>query len=306
MATAAAMRSRRAFSGSDLLRSPKSMFSCTVFHGNSANCWNTTARSGPGAVTGRLPTVTVPAVGNSRPAAIRRHVVLPQPDGPTIATNSRSCTVKLTSLSAGNDVPSRSNSRDTWSKTMALTGLPFAPRAAGFSVATIGAWGGPARSWLQQHPGGGAAALVKVAERIRAFGERTLLDPSEIAEGPALERRDRRDEVGGRIRVRADQRHLGERELAHVDLARPIGEADVHHDAAGLHRRQRGGARRPGADGVDDEIDARVGHAVALGGIEDRRPACAAGRGAPQRIRLAERDRLHALALQQQRGEQPD
>ena len=30
---------------------PNSMLSRTVFHGNSANCWNTTARSGPGSVT---------------------------------------------------------------------------------------------------------------------------------------------------------------------------------------------------------------------------------------------------------------
>ena len=35
-------------------------------------------------------TLTVPAVGNTSPTAIGRQVVLPQADGPTIATNTRS------------------------------------------------------------------------------------------------------------------------------------------------------------------------------------------------------------------------
>ena len=78
-----------------------------VFHGNSANCWKTTARSGPGAVTGRPPTLTTPALGNSNPAAMRRHVVLPHPDGPTIATNSFSATARSTRSTAGTSAPAR-------------------------------------------------------------------------------------------------------------------------------------------------------------------------------------------------------
>ena len=76
------------------------MLSNTVFQGNRANCWKTTARSGPGAVTGRPSTLTKPAVGNSNPAARRRHVVLPHPDGPTTATNSFSATARSTRSTA--------------------------------------------------------------------------------------------------------------------------------------------------------------------------------------------------------------
>ena len=46
-----------------------------------------------------------PLVGASKPATIRKHVVLPQPDGPTIATNSLSATVKLVSPTARNSLP---------------------------------------------------------------------------------------------------------------------------------------------------------------------------------------------------------
>ncbi len=76
------------------------MFSRTVFQGNSANCWKTTARSGPGCVTALPLTLTMPALGGSKPATMRRQVVLPQPDGPTIATNSLSAISRLMSSSA--------------------------------------------------------------------------------------------------------------------------------------------------------------------------------------------------------------
>src|SRR6218665_3207053 len=71
---------------------PTPMLSQTVFQGKSANCWNPTARSGPGRVTTSLSTITQPPVGCSRPAAMRMQVVLPQPNGPTKATNSRATT----------------------------------------------------------------------------------------------------------------------------------------------------------------------------------------------------------------------
>ncbi len=89
------------------------MFSHTLFHGNSANCWNTTARSGPGASTTTPPTFTVPVLGNSRPATIRMQVVLPQPDGPTIATNSFSRIVRSMPSSVRKSLPSRVKTRRT-------------------------------------------------------------------------------------------------------------------------------------------------------------------------------------------------
>jgi len=51
---------------------------------------------------------------------MRRQVVLPQPDGPTSATNSRSRTSKETLSTASVSRPSRLNARDTPSKTMSL------------------------------------------------------------------------------------------------------------------------------------------------------------------------------------------
>src|SRR6478672_8650043 len=196
------MRSRRGASAMPLLRSPKSMFSYTVFHGNSANCWNTTARSGPGLVTGRPPTLTVPDVGDSSPAAMRRHVVLPQPDGPTIATNSRSRTFNEIRSSAGNDWPSRWKTRLTASNTMSLTRA--LPRLSGWR---------PSRA--QHDLRRRAASQVQVAERGSALGERPLLHPVEVAERALVQRKCRGAQVCCRVRVRADQRDLGKRQLAH-------------------------------------------------------------------------------------------
>src|SRR5216683_3121337 len=114
------MRERRSSVATPAARKPKSIFSTTLFQGNSANCWNTTERSGPGPVTRLFPTVSEPVVGKSRPAAMRRHVVLPQPEGPTTATNSFSRTSKLTLSTAAISLPSRRNSRVTPSNTILL------------------------------------------------------------------------------------------------------------------------------------------------------------------------------------------
>src|SRR5438067_5980546 len=57
--------------------------------------------AGLSAVTSRLPNHTLPLAGTSRPARMRRSVVLPDPDGPSKATNSPSSMVSDTSPSAG-------------------------------------------------------------------------------------------------------------------------------------------------------------------------------------------------------------
>src|SRR5689334_7355152 len=46
-------------------------------------------------------TSTAPSSGSSKPAMMFISVLLPQPDGPTMATNSPSATVKLTSDTTG-------------------------------------------------------------------------------------------------------------------------------------------------------------------------------------------------------------
>src|SRR5438876_237374 len=72
----------------------------TVRHGSSEASWKTTARSGPGFVTAWPSTRMRPAVAAMRPSTTERNVVLPQPDGPTIATNSPSVTFRSTPSSA--------------------------------------------------------------------------------------------------------------------------------------------------------------------------------------------------------------
>src|SRR3954447_10589152 len=52
-------------------------------------------------VTSRLPNHTLPRSGTSRPARMRSSVVLPDPEGPSRATNSPSSMVSETSPSAG-------------------------------------------------------------------------------------------------------------------------------------------------------------------------------------------------------------
>src|SRR5215469_1347383 len=81
------------------------MLSATVRHGKSAYSWNTTPRSGPGAVTGRSSMSTAPVVGGMNPATMESHVLLPHPLGPTMLTNSLSPTVKLRPLIASTASP---------------------------------------------------------------------------------------------------------------------------------------------------------------------------------------------------------
>src|SRR5262249_47173715 len=69
-------------------------------HGSSEASWNTTARSGPGFVTSRPSTRMRPALAAIKPSTTERNVVLPQPDGPTIDTNSPSMIFKSTPSSA--------------------------------------------------------------------------------------------------------------------------------------------------------------------------------------------------------------
>src|SRR6266849_7860433 len=82
-------------------------FSSTVRHGKSTGSWNTipTLRLGP--LTRRPSSSTLPDEDDKRPPRIRSSVVLPQPDGPTIVTNSPSATSSVTSASARIREPAR-------------------------------------------------------------------------------------------------------------------------------------------------------------------------------------------------------
>src|SRR5689334_8520884 len=74
------------------------MFSHTVIHGMSEKFWNTTMRSSPGPAIS-LPSRTMPpALALSSPAMMLSSVDLPQPECPTIVTNSPFSMRKCTSL----------------------------------------------------------------------------------------------------------------------------------------------------------------------------------------------------------------
>src|SRR5690349_15085073 len=72
----------------------------TVRHGSRLSFWKTKPRSPPGLVTGLPSIVTRPAVAGSRPAMMRRKVVLPQPLGPTSEMNSPGATERSIARSA--------------------------------------------------------------------------------------------------------------------------------------------------------------------------------------------------------------
>jgi hypothetical protein len=77
-------------------------FANTVRQGKRLSVWNTKPRSTPGPLTGRPSSLTSPALAGSRPATMRRNVVLPQPEGPTTAMNSPRSTTRSMSCSARN------------------------------------------------------------------------------------------------------------------------------------------------------------------------------------------------------------
>ncbi len=66
----------------------------TVSQGISEQLWKITPRSGPGPVIGLPLQVTVPVVGNSRPAIRLMSVVLPVPEKPSSTRNSPASTAR--------------------------------------------------------------------------------------------------------------------------------------------------------------------------------------------------------------------
>src|SRR5579864_4158672 len=115
-------------------------FCSTVLHGSRTGDWKTTptSRLGPSNLWPR--TSTSPCERPSTPERILSRVVLPQPLGPTMLTNSRSRTSRLTSFRACSCEASRAvyhfcrsttRSRRSWagiSGQLALLGLPHQRR----------------------------------------------------------------------------------------------------------------------------------------------------------------------------------
>ena len=80
-------------------------FSITVRQGNSASVWNTKPMRGSMPLTGAPMTRTSPALGLASPVTRLSVVDLPQPVGPTTATNSPRSTVMVKSRIAVSDLP---------------------------------------------------------------------------------------------------------------------------------------------------------------------------------------------------------
>src|SRR5580704_13104573 len=74
---------------------PMMALASTVRHGSRLSFWNTKPRSVPGSRTARPSSNTSPEDACSRPATMRKNVVLPQPLGPTTEMNSPRSTVRL-------------------------------------------------------------------------------------------------------------------------------------------------------------------------------------------------------------------
>src|SRR5262245_58528273 len=93
------MTARRSLGERPVCSSGNSTFSSTVHHGSSAKSWNTKV-SGLRLSAGGAPrSSAAPLLGRSSPPRIESSVLLPQPEGPTIATTSPARTVKETSSS---------------------------------------------------------------------------------------------------------------------------------------------------------------------------------------------------------------
>src|SRR4051812_4375614 len=79
-----------------LLSNPNIRFSCTVNHGKMDPCCEIKMPLAFGLVRGTPSMEIEPLSGSMNPAIMFINVVLPHPDGPTMATNSPSPTVKST------------------------------------------------------------------------------------------------------------------------------------------------------------------------------------------------------------------
>ena len=98
--------SRRSAAELPVIASGKSTLSSAVFQGNSVASWNIMPISERGPVILRPPISIVPPVGVSSPATIISNVLLPQPLGPRIETNSPDRISTVTRSTASTVAPS--------------------------------------------------------------------------------------------------------------------------------------------------------------------------------------------------------
>src|SRR5256714_14373681 len=112
-------------SGSGVPSNATTRFGRTVIQGNTEPRWAIMIPRRLGARTGRPSIRTSPRSGGSNPASTLTRVSLPQPEGPTIATNSPAPTVKdMSSRADTSPSPVPNVFHTPWTETSAPTGVP--------------------------------------------------------------------------------------------------------------------------------------------------------------------------------------
>ena len=141
---------------------------------------------------------------------------------------------------------------------------------------------------------------MQVGKCSGAFAQGPRLHPAQITKSTACQKCHGGAQVGLAVGVGAEQGDLGQREFAHVNLAGPVLQADVHDNTAWGHGGQRSGACGDTAHGVDHEMEAAIRHgaimrieALAAGMVGDGRAA--------QRVGLGHVQVMHAIVAQEQR-----
>lgn len=116
--------------------------------------------------------------------------------------------------------------------------------------------------WNQYDLGSGNAALVECAEHPGALGQRTCFYPFQIAERSVGQRRQRSLNVGRRIGIAAQQTDFAQGELAGIQLAAGLLQADTQDNTAGAHSGYSHAARGRRTHGIDHQIEAVVGQRI--------------------------------------------
>ena len=107
------------------------MFRSIVIHGSMVGFWKAMPTRSALAATSRPPTMTTPVVGCTSPLTSRKMVDLPQPDGPTSATNSPSAIRSVVFASAGTALAPRPNVTEVSDNSIAIGAAFIGDRHSG-------------------------------------------------------------------------------------------------------------------------------------------------------------------------------
>src|SRR5438128_942587 len=175
------------------------MLSHTLSQGKLASSWNTTPTpAGTSSPTGLPSKLTVPSVGAVRPASVSSSVVLPQPDGPTMVTNSPAAR-------------SRSSGPSAWTRPLPDSKTLLTPlsRARTCAMPAADSSMGPGLQILRQEPHVGdflpVDRLLELADDLQAFDhtihrgviQRAFAPVFDVEKMPEYLARERRVDVVG-------------------------------------------------------------------------------------------------------------